>query len=102
MIWQRWVRDYLPQNNVRSQWKKSQTTIEVRDLIWLIEDNVKQSQYRIARIVKIYPGNDGVVRSALLKTLDSTLKRPVVKLVPIFIERSLSEYGADVLIIFGV
>ena len=37
MIWQRWVREYLPQNNVRSQWNKSQTDIEVVDLVWLIE-----------------------------------------------------------------
>ena len=34
MNWQRCVREYLPQNNVRSHWNKSQTSIEVRDLVW--------------------------------------------------------------------
>ena len=80
MIWKRWVREYLPQNNVRSHCRKSETINEVGDLVWLIEDNVKRSQYRMARIVEIYPGKDGIVRSALIKTLDGTLKRPVVKL----------------------
>ena len=94
MIWQRWVREYLPQNNVRFQWNKSETNIEVGDQVWLIEDNVKRSQYRMARIVEIYPGKDGFVRSALIKTLDGTLKRPVVKLAPLFIERFPSENGA--------
>ena len=56
MIWQTWVRKYLPQNNVRSQWNKSQTNIEVGDLVWLIEDNVKRSQNRMTRFVEKYPG----------------------------------------------
>ena len=56
IIWRRWVREYLPQNNVRSQWNKSQANSEVGDLVWLIEDNVKRSQYRMARIVELYSG----------------------------------------------
>ena len=50
MIWRKWVGEYLPQSNVRSQWNKSETNIEVDDLVWLIEDNVKRSQYRMARM----------------------------------------------------
>ena len=41
----------------------------------------------MARIVQIYPGKDGVVRSALIKTLDGTLKGPEVKLALLYIER---------------
>ena len=78
MIWRRWDREYLPQNNVRSQWNKSQTNIEVGDLVWLNVDNVKRSEYRMARILEFYPGKDGIMRSALIKTLDGTLKKPVV------------------------
>ena len=48
MIQQRWVREYCPQNDVRSQWNKSQTDNEVGDPVWLIEGNVKRSQYRMA------------------------------------------------------
>ena len=33
IIWQRWVRENLPQNNVRSQWNKYQTNIEVGVLV---------------------------------------------------------------------
>ena len=96
MIWQRWVREYLPQSNVRSQWNKCQTNIEVGDLVWLIEDNVKRSQYRMAQIVERYPRKDGVVGSALIKTLDGTVKRPVVKLAPLFNECFSSENGAGI------
>ena len=94
MIWQRWVGKYLSQKNFRSQCNKSQTKIENRDLVWLNEDNVKRSQYRMARIVEIYPGKDGVVRSALIKTLDDTLERPMVKVAPLINERFPSENEA--------
>ena len=60
------------------------------------EDNVKRSQYRMARILELYPGKDGVVRSALIKTLDGTLKRPMVTLAPLFNERFPSENGAGI------
>ena len=32
-IWQRRVREYLPQNNVRSRWNKPQTKFEVGDVV---------------------------------------------------------------------
>ena len=87
MIWKRWVREYLPQNNLRSQWNKTGANIQVGDLVWFVEDNVKRSHYKMARIKNVYPGKDGIVRSVLIKTCDGTLKRPVVKLAPLFKER---------------
>ena len=96
MFWQRWVRTNFLQNTVRSQWNNSQTNIEIGDLVWFIEDNVKWSQYRMARIVEIYSGKDGVARSALIRTPDGTLERPVVKLAPLFIQRFPYENGASI------
>ena len=40
MIWKRWVKEYLPQNNARAQWNKSRPNLEIGDLVWLIENNV--------------------------------------------------------------
>ena len=96
MIWKRWVKEYLPQINVRAQWNKQQANIENGDLVWLIDDNIKRGHYKMARVMQVYPGKDGVVRSALIKTLDGTLKRPVVKLAPLFNERFPSENGAGI------
>ena len=66
------------------------------DLVWLVNNNVKQSHYKMARIQEIYPAKDGVVRSVLIKTHDSTFKRPVVKLAPVFRGRFQSENGAGI------
>ena len=40
----------------------------------------------MARVLEVYHGSDGRVRSALVRTEDGKLKRPVVKLAPMFYE----------------
>jgi hypothetical protein len=40
----------------------------------------------MARVLKTYPGQDGLVRVALLKTARTTLKHPVAKLAVLLSE----------------
>ena len=70
--------------------------VEVGDLVWLMNNNVKRSHYKMARIQEIYPAKDGVVRSVLIKTHDGIFKRPLFKLAAVFNERFQSESGAGI------
>ena len=63
LIWSRWNR-------------------EVNDLVWIVDQNVKRAHYKMGRVIEVYHGSNGRVRSALVKTEDATLKRPRVKLAP--------------------
>ena len=58
--------------------------LEVNDLVWIVDDNVKRAHYKMGRVLEVFHGSDGRVRSALVKTEDGKLKRPVVKLAPMF------------------
>ena len=92
MIWNRWNREYLPQWNERSKWNKEEVRqLEVNDLVWIVDDNVKRAHYKMGRVLEVYHGSDGRVRSALVKTEDGKLKRPVVKLAPMFYESVFQE-----------
>ena len=53
------------------------------DLVWLVDENIKRSNYRMARVQEVFTGSDGIVRSAIIRTKDGTLKRPAVKLAPV-------------------
>ena len=65
MIWKRWTREYLPQWNQRSKWSKEHVrNSKEGELFWLVDDSVKRCEYKIGRIIEIFTGNDGVVRSA--------------------------------------
>ena len=92
MIWKRWVADYLPQDNVRTHWSKQKANVEVGNLVWLVDNNMRT----LARIQEIYPAKDVVVRSVLIKTHDGTFKRPVVKVAPVFNERFQFQNGAGI------
>ena len=66
--------------------KEGVRKLEVNDLVWIADENVKRAHYKMGRVLEVYHGSDGRVRSALVKTEDGKLKRPVVKLAPMFYE----------------
>ena len=67
--------------------KEEVRQLEVNDLVRIVDGNVKRAHYKMGRVLEIYQGSDGRVRSALVKTEDGKLKRPVVKLAPMFYEK---------------
>ena len=86
MIWKRWTREYLPQWNQRSKWSKEHVrNLKEGVLVWLVDDSVNRCKYKLGRIVEIFTGTDGVVRSARVKMAHGELNRPVVKLAPVIL-----------------
>ena len=74
------------------KWNKEEVRqLEVNDLVWIVDENVKRAHYKMGRVLEVYHGSDGRVRSALVKTEDGKLKRPVVKLAPLFYESVFRE-----------
>ena len=60
--------------------------LEANDLVRIVDEIVKRANYKMARVLEVYYGSDGRVISALVKTEDGKLKRPVGKLAPMFYE----------------
>ena len=74
------------------KWNKEEIRkLEVNDSVWIVDENVKRAHYKMGRGLEVYHGSDGRVRSALVKTEDGKLKRPVVKLAPMFYESVFQE-----------
>ena len=87
MISTRRTREHLPERNERSKWNKEDVRqLKVDELVWVVDGNVKQSNYRMARVLEVQAGSDGRVRSASVVTKDGKLKRTVIKLAPLFYE----------------
>lgn len=80
-FWKRWYSEYLNKLQVRTKWAKNhEVSIKSGQLVLVKEDNVPPTQWPCARVVKTFPGKDGVIRVALIKTVSGEFKRPVVKL----------------------
>ena len=85
IIWSRWTKEYVSDWNMRNKWNKDDVRqLKVNDLVWVVVENVKRSNYKMTRIVEVQEGSDGRVRSATVVTKDGKLKRPVAKLAPLF------------------
>lgn len=80
-FWARWVKEYLPTLQVRKKWQTVGPVYKVGELVLLSEDNTKPLHWPLARVLKVFPGNDGVPRVAEVKTASGFhYTRPVSKL----------------------
>ncbi|XP_037821167.1 uncharacterized protein LOC119610134 [Lucilia sericata] len=77
----RWKQEYLKELHKRNKWKFSQIDLKENDLVALKSEPTCPTEWRLGRIVKIYPGPDGKVRVVDLKTQNGIIKRPIHKLV---------------------
>ncbi|UYV66797.1 hypothetical protein LAZ67_4002878, partial [Cordylochernes scorpioides] len=65
-FWNRWSCEYLHQLQERRKWRTSHPDVNIGDLVMLKEQN-KPLQWKLARIVQIFPGEDDHVRVVLLR-----------------------------------
>ena len=80
MFWNRWVREYLPTLQLRSKWLEQRKNIEVGDLVIVKNESTPRKMWPLARVLRTFPGKDGLVRSVELKTPWNILTRPINKL----------------------
>lgn len=62
--------------------------IELGELVLVSNENQKRTLWPVAKAIKIYPGKDGVIRVARVKTSKGELERDVKVLVPLEIRQN--------------
>lgn len=80
-FWRRWLREYVPALTERRKWRtRPQNHAQIGDLVLVVEDNLPRGRWNLGRIVKTFPGDDGLIRTVEVQTKQGTFKRPVAKL----------------------
>lgn len=62
------------------KWYNAKDNIKVDDLVLIKEDNLPPAVWSMGRVAEIHTGQDGLVRSAVVKTANSKYTRPIQKL----------------------
>ena len=84
LVWQRWQREYIPEHTKRSKWRNDELPIlDVGDLVWILEPTQPRARFPLARVKRVNYGDDGIPRSAVVRTQVGEYTRPLVKLVPV-------------------
>ena len=77
-FWQRWNQEYL--SSMRKHWKWHKGNLCPGDIVVLHDDIVFPTRWPLGKVVRVFPGDDNVVRVVEVKTQLGTYRRPVTKI----------------------
>ena len=86
LFWSRFQREYLQTLMQRTKWKRKERPLKIGDVVLMVDENVNRGKWNLARVIEVFPGNDGVIRNVKLKTKTGEYKRSVQKCCPILEE----------------
>lgn len=82
-FWKRWKTEYLHTLTQRAKWTKHSKPLREGSIVILKNDNFSPMSWPLARVLALHPGVDGVIRCATVRTQQSILVRPLIKLCPL-------------------
>ncbi|XP_075157736.1 uncharacterized protein LOC142231004 [Haematobia irritans] len=77
----RWKEEYLKSLHMRYKWKCSERSIAQGDLVVIRHEQLPPTSWRLGRVVDVFPGVDGHIRVADVRTANGVVRRPITKLV---------------------
>ncbi|XP_058789680.1 uncharacterized protein LOC131663338 [Phymastichus coffea] len=80
--WVRCSREYLNTLLQRLKWRRLQPNFRVGDFVVIVDASLLRphGQWPMGRVVAVYPGADGLVRTVTVRTATGEYMRPIVKL----------------------
>jgi hypothetical protein len=76
-FWKRWIHEYLPTLQECQKWFQTRRNIEVGDLVIIKETGVARNKWPLGRITEVFPGCDGRIRSAKIRSATGEFHRPI-------------------------
>ncbi|XP_026672465.1 uncharacterized protein LOC113464792 [Ceratina calcarata] len=73
-FWRRWLREFLPTLMPRKKWRESEPPLKVGDIVLILDDNTERNTWRKGVITEVFPGADGQVRVAEVRTANGNLQ----------------------------
>ena len=116
-FWKRWSKECLQQMQAYYKWKKKKPNLAVGDVVLLRDKSYFQTHWGLARVVELFPGRDGLVRSvdvvtckvkqpdqkekrrnplSSFKSRKTTLRRPITSLSLLIKATGSFHQGEDV------
>ena len=72
-FWVKWKIGYLHTLQARQKWVSSSRKIREDDVVLVKDENLPRNQWQLARVVRTYPSDDGLVRKVKILLADSSI-----------------------------
>ncbi|XP_066593609.1 uncharacterized protein [Prorops nasuta] len=76
-FWSRWYLEYLHELQKRQKWTSTEPNLKVYTIVLIKDKGMPCMSWNLGRVIETHSGDDGIVRSATVKTANSTVKRCV-------------------------
>ena len=88
-FWRCWIKYFAPNLLPRNKWYRPRENLQEGDLVLEMEPTPRRT-WKLGLVLLTYPGADGLVRKARIKTATSVYDRPIHKLCLIATKEELS------------
>ena len=88
-FWNCWMKYFAPNLLPRNKWFRKRENLRKGDLVLEIEPTPRRT-WKMGLVLETYPGEDGLVRKAKIKTATSVYDRPIHKLCLIATKEELN------------
>lgn len=82
-LWKRWAKEYVSELQTRTKWYTNKGDVKLNTLVLIKDDNMPPLCWKMGRIVRVYPGADGISRVADLRTSTGITRRGFSKICPL-------------------
>lgn len=80
-FWTQFLRHYLPTLQTRSKWQSDTAPLQLDTVVMIVDPQLPRASWPVGQINKVFPGADGLIRTAEIKVRDRTYVRPVSCLI---------------------
>ena len=63
-FWEIWQKQYLQSLQKSKKWHQDQPNVRVGDLVMVLEESTLQTHWKTGKVIAVFPGEDGLVRTA--------------------------------------
>jgi hypothetical protein len=74
----------LPRLVPREQWNRKNRNVRVDDWVIIADPNAVPGNWQNGKIIRVFPGDDGLVRNLEVKTATGNYRRPITKFCVIY------------------
>ncbi|XP_039309666.1 uncharacterized protein LOC120358695 [Solenopsis invicta] len=86
-FWARWSLEYLNELQTRNKWIREGPRLDVGTIVLIKDKGAPCTRWAMGKVIMVHPGEDGVVRTATVKTPAGQIKRAANHLCPLPIEQ---------------
>lgn len=71
-FWMGFLHHYLPTLQTRSKWHSDKAPLQLGTVAMIVDPQLSRASWPVGRIIKVFPGANGLIRTAEIKVRDRT------------------------------